>query len=342
MKIEKIAFALIVFIATITILYFGENLLIPIIFAIFLWFIISEISGVINRIAFFRHYVPSWIKNLFVSVLLLGLISGASSIITSNISSLSLSYDKYQLNIQRFISSINSTFKIDLESLANEQMGNFDFGSILTLLFNSLTGILGNAFIIIIYAVFIFLEEANFRTKLSLALGSQYDKTAFLLHQIERSVRNYIGLKTFLSFLTGIFSYFALLIIGVEAPAFWAFLIFLLNYIPTVGSLIATVFPAIFSIFQFGEILPAGLVLIIVGAIQVLVGNFLEPKMMGNSLNVSSLVAIISLSLWGALWGVTGMILSVPITVIIVIICSQFESTKAIAIMLSEKGKLND
>ena len=81
--------------------------------------------------------------------------------------------------------------------------------------------------------------------------------------------------------------------------------------------------------------------LTIVGVIQVLVGNILEPKLMGNSMNLSPLVSILALSLWGALWGVTGMILSIPITVIMVIICSQFEATKSVAIMLSEKGEIN-
>jgi predicted PurR-regulated permease PerM len=135
-------------------------------------------------------------------------------------------------------------------------------------------------------------------------------------------------------------SYFALIFIGIDVPLFWAFLIFLLNFIPTIGSLIGTLFPALFCLLQFGEITQGISVLAVVGAIQLVIGNIVEPKIMGNSLNLSSFVAIISLSLWGALWGVTGMILSIPITVIIVIILSQFQSTKSIAILLSEKGDL--
>lgn len=122
---------------------------------------------------------------------------------------------------------------------------------------------------------------------------------------------------------------------------FWAFLIFILNFIPTIGSLIATLFPALFCLLQFGEFSQFATVLTVVGSIQLLVGNIIEPKVMGNSLNLSPLVALISLSFWGTLWGITGMVLSIPITVIIVIILSQFNYTKPIAILLSEKGKLN-
>ena len=132
----------------------------------------------------------------------------------------------------------------------------------------------------------------------------------------------------------------ALEIIGIDSPVFWAFLIFILNFIPTIGSLVATLFPAIFCLLQFGEFTQGIQVLIFVGSTQLVVGNLLEPRLMGNTLNISPLVVIISLSFWGAIWGITGMLLSVPIAVIMVIVFSQFEQTKSIAIMLSKRGKI--
>ena len=132
-----------------------------------------------------------------------------------------------------------------------------------------------------------------------------------------------------------------MLFIGIDAPLFWAFLIFVLNFIPTIGSLIATTFPTIFAILQFGEFTPGFLVLAIIGSIQLVVGNFIEPKLMGNTLNISPLVVFLTLAIWGVMWGVIGMLLSVPITVILIIIMSEFPGTKPIAILLSQRGKLN-
>jgi predicted PurR-regulated permease PerM len=109
-----------------------------------------------------------------------------------------------------------------------------------------------------------------------------------------------------------------------------------------VGSLIATIFPAIFALLQFGEFTPAILVLTIVGSIQVVVGNFIEPRVMGNSLNISPLVVFLTLAIWGVMWGITGMLLSVPITVIMILIMSEFPSTQPLAILLSQKGELNN
>jgi predicted PurR-regulated permease PerM len=145
-------------------------------------------------------------------------------------------------------------------------------------------------------------------------------------------------MKTVVSLLTGILSYIVLAIIGVDFAVFWAFLIFLLNYIPTIGSLIATIFPALMALLQEGNFSHAFWVIAGVGAIQILVGNFIEPKVMGNSLNISSLVVILSLVIWGSLWGIIGMIIAVPITVIMIIIMAQFPNSRKFAIMLSKDG----
>lgn len=132
------------------------------------------------------------------------------------------------------------------------------------------------------------------------------------------------------------------MLIGVDFAIFWAFLIFLLNYIPTIGSLIATAFPAVLTLVQFETFTPFIIVLVAITGIQMVVGNFIEPKMMGNSLKISSLVVLLSLAFWGAIWGVTGMFLCVPITVILMIIFAQFPTSRPIAILLSDDGDIND
>jgi len=161
------------------------------------------------------------------------------------------------------------------------------------------------------------------------------------IKRVNTSISKYITLKSLVSLITGICSYVALYFLGVDSPVFWAFLIFLLNFIPTIGSLIATLFPSIIAVLQTGNFELFFWVLIIVGAIQILVGNVIEPKVMGNNLNVSTLVVFISLSFWGTIWGISGMVLSVPITVILIILLSQFDSTRNIAILLSEKGNVH-
>ncbi|NQX97430.1 MAG: AI-2E family transporter [Flavobacteriales bacterium] len=323
-------------------LIYGQSLLVPFVFALLLWFLVRKIRQLLDKIKFIRKYLPSWIKSLIPSIILITILGFISKLLSANINSLAKSYPIYEQNVEIMIAQLNEVFQINLIDYFKTHSGDFDFGIILKKIFKSLTDLLSNAFIIIIYALFIFIEETNFNSKLKAVFTqkNQYESLSNVLEKIEKSITSYIGLKTFVSFLTGLVSYIALLFIGIDAPLFWAFLIFLLNYIPTIGSLIGTLFPAVFCLLQFGEFTPSLLVLGIVGTIQVIVGNLLEPKLMGNSLNISSFVAIFALSFWGALWGITGMLLSVPITVIMVIVFSHFENTKPIAIMLSEKGKI--
>lgn len=339
---KNTAYFFITTIAIVVALIYGQSLLVPFIFAVLLWFIVRKIRQGLNKIKFVEKYFPSWLKSLVPAILLIAVFAFISKLLMANINTLAKSYPLYEGNVEVMIAQLNELFQINLIDYFKTHAGDFDFGSILQRIFKSLSDLLSNAFIITIYALFIFLEETYFHTKLKAVFSdnNQFMELNEVLEKIEESVSKYIGLKTFVSFLTGLASYIALLFIGIDAPLFWAFLIFLLNFIPTIGSLIGTIFPVIFCLLQFGDLSHGLLVLGIVGSIQVIVGNLVEPKLMGNTLNISSFVAIFALSFWGALWGITGMLLSVPITVIMVIIFSHFNSTKGIAIMLSEKGKI--
>lgn len=344
MSLSRTAYSLIIGIAVVVILVYTKNLLIPFVLALLVWFLIRGIKkNALDKVGFIRKYFPHWLRTTLSSLTIFAVVGVIVNMLVINIEGLSQSLPTYEKNINQIKDLVNSTFSIDIETLASDFIGDFDFSGILSNLFSSLTEIFGDAFTIVLYTMFLLLEDAVFPLKLKALYRSKssYENANELIGKIEKSVGSYLYLKTLVSILTGFLSFIALWAIGVEAPVFWAFLIFLLNYIPTIGSLIATIFPSLFTLLQFGEFGPFFWVLGIVGAIQLIVGNIVEPKVMGNSLNISSLVVILALSIWGVMWGITGMILSVPITVIMVIICAEFESTRPIAILLSEKGRVN-
>lgn len=342
MNITRAAAGLVLSIAIVVILIYGQTLMIPFVFALLIWFLVTKVKSVLDMIPFVKERFPNWVKSLVTSVLIFGTLGFVTSVLTASINSLAKSYKQYENNVVVMTQKVNDTFQIDLNAMLGDFISDFDFGGILESIFSSLSGLVGNAFMILVYVLFVFLEATSFQTKIRAVCKTdeQYAGVKEMLSKMEASITNYIGLKTLVSVITGLLSYIVLLIIGVDSPVFWAFLIFLLNYIPTIGSLTGTLFPAFFSLLQFGEFQPFFLVLIFVGVIQVIVGNVIEPKLMGNSLNISALVTILALSFWGAIWGITGMFLSVPITVMMVIVFAQFDGTRPIAIMLSEKGKV--
>lgn len=339
---KKIYIFLLIITAVIVCIY-AQSIIIPFILAILFWFLIRVIKKLLSRISFVDK-MPRWTITLFSSGVLLGFLVFAVSMISKNIAILSETLPVYEANVTKMTDAINQRFNIDLFAMAGDFAKDLNFGNILSSLLSTLTGLFGNAFTVLLYLVFLLLEEPIFPKKLKAMYPDKekFDHVNDLVSKIDHSIGNYIALKTFTSLLTGILSYVALLFIGIDAPLFWAFLIFVLNFIPTIGSLIATAFPTMFAVLQFGDFTPGLLVLGIVGAVQVVVGNFIEPRLMGNSLNISPLVVFLTLAVWGVIWGISGMLLSVPITVILIIIMSEFNGTRPFAILLSQKGTLNE
>lgn len=322
-------------------LIYGQSLIVPFVLAVLAWFLIRVVKKAIVKARFTKNW-PGWLLTILSTVFILGMLALATKLISTNIKELSQALPEYEKNITKISESINTTFNINVVDEVKELTGKMEFASVLKSVFNALTGIFGNTFTILLYLMFILLEESVFQVKLK-TIYKDPKRLAHIngiLNAIDHSVSNYISLKTLISLLTGFLSYFALLFIGIDAPFFWAFLIFLLNFIPTIGSLVATAFPAIFAMLQFGEFTPAILVLAIVGGIQVVVGNVIDPRVTGSTLNISTLVVFLTLVIWGAIWGIIGMLLSVPITVIMILILSEFPNGRPIAIMLSKKGTL--
>jgi len=342
MKASRITNSLLIAFAVVLIFIYGKNLILPFVVALIFWFLIKEIRDVLNKIKFIDEKIPNTVLNIIGFAAIFAIIGGVAKILTLNIQQLSAELPVYQNNITKVTQAINANFNIDIISAVKEFLGEYEYTNLLSILFNSLTDLFGDAFLIIIYTLFLLLEEPFFSKKIKAIYVKQDDLSEVnqVLAQIDKSIGRYISLKTLISLLTGILSYIALIFIGIDAPLFWAFLIFLMNYIPAVGSLIATVFPAMFAMLQFGELMPGVWVLIIVGAIQLVVGNFIDPKLTGSSLNVSPLVVLVGLAFWGAIWGIIGMILSVPITVMMIVIFSEFPSTQTLAILLTKDGSI--
>lgn len=342
MKIYSAASWMVIAFLMLFLLVYGEPILVPFVIALLIWFIVKKMRNLLDKSAFIRKYIPSWLKTGLASLVIFTAIFFIVEMITSNIQSLANSYSEYAKNVESIAIKINDLFNINLTNEINGFMRDFDFSMYLQSLFNSLSEILGNMVMIIFYVVFLFVEESLFQHKIKLIFepNNRFEKVSGILKKIDKSLSSYISLKSLVSLLTTTLSYFIMLGVGIDSPLFWAFLIFMFNFIPSIGPILGTILPALFSLIQFGEFVPAMIIFFGVGGVSVLVGSLVEPKLMGNTLNISPLVAILSLALWGSIWGIIGMLLSVPITVAMIIIFSQFPNTRPIAILLSERGRV--
>lgn len=342
MQLQSIASWFIIIALTIVALIYGQSLLIPFIFALLIWFVVKKVRNFVDKVQFIKKYIPAWIKTILASLLIFGLLIFIADVLIINIENLSSSYLAYAENADLIAQKINDTFEIDVHEEVTAFIKEFDFTNYLKSLINSLSEIVGNMVMVVFYAIFLFVEEGLFTHKVKLILHQRdrFENYKMIIEKIDCSMSNYISLKSLINFVTATISYFILLFLGVDSPIFWAFLVFMFNFIPSVGPILGTILPALFSLIQFGEFVPFFVILFGIGTTGTLVGSLLEPRLMGNTLNISPLVAVIALAFWGSLWGIVGMLLSVPITVAMIIIFSQFAATRPLAILLSEKGRV--
>ncbi|MFL2662841.1 MAG: AI-2E family transporter [Alphaproteobacteria bacterium] len=257
-------------------------------------------------------------------------------VLNSNLRSVVDNSSYYQNNLKNLI-NLFSNYKIEKFIKLNEVFNDVNFLEIFSKIINYFTELTGNFSLILIYIIFFIIEEKLLAEKIKFFFNRLTTKN--VLKKINSDVFKYFQIKTFTSFLTGIFTFLILYFFNSDLAPTLGIFAFFLNFIPFVGSLISILIPTIFSLIQFFSFFESIIILIMLTFSQILIGNFLETKMMGKTLNLSPIIMIVFLSIMGKVWGIAGMFLSVPILVFLLIIFSNLDSTKNIAILISEKIK---
>lgn len=346
MKVPNYLAVVLLVVVVFYLLIVGESLLLPLVIAIALWYLINTLAATLGRLSIGSFSIPGPIC-LGMSILtFLAAIWVVVNFLSSSFGGVMEMAPIYQENLIRRLETLSLPF-LDVGDIQGENFGQMiiewiDLPSYATSLAGSAAGILASSSLILIYIGFLFFEQGQFRNKIS-ALISDAEKEKEvngIFDRIRDDIQKYITIKMFTSTLTGILSFALLLLMGVDFAGVWGLLIFLLNFIPTVGSIIATMFPAMIALAQSDGYFLFLLVLGGIGAFQVMIGNVIEPRLMGSSFNLSPIVILLNLALWGTIWGIPGAFLCVPFLIIFTIIMSHFPRTRPIAIVLSSDGDL--
>lgn len=248
--------------------------------------------------------------------------------------------DAYLMNIIKSLRDVE-----DADSVI--KLFNIDWANTLMPILRSVSAsaieIAKNAVVTILLAVFLLLERHTLVPKIAAASQNKNnpEKASLMLDRINRQVSKYLGTKFILSLITGILFYLIALFTKLDLAFLWGVLAVLLNFIPTFGSIIITALTILMAVVQF---LPNWTPIIIVAvgtiAVQMIIGNILDPRVQGNQLNLSPFVILVSLSIFGYVWGIVGMFLAVPIISILQIAFANMDSTRGIAIMMSSGSSL--
>lgn len=309
-------------------------IVVPFLLAIFIAIICSPLIQLLHR-----WHVPKLVGIFVVMALILLLGTTLVSIVVQSLAELSRSLPEYQAQLnQAVLLILNRLADYHLVIEPRQLLSHINPGSAMTLATNTLAGLgamLTNTLLIILIVVFMLLEAHSIPAKVQLAMTNPTERLAQINHFLQ-SVNRYIAIKTIMSLLTGMVVALMLWWLGVSYALLWGVLAFLLNYIPNIGSIIAAV-PAVLMAFVDGGFSLAFGAAVVFIAVNLLVGNMLEPRLMGRGLGLSTLVVFLSLIFWGWMLGTVGMLLSVPLTMIVKIGLENSQSGRWVAVLLDSE-----
>jgi predicted PurR-regulated permease PerM len=313
-----------------------QSIFIPLLIAYFLFFVFSPLNTFLGK-----YKIPLSVLVILDLLVIIFLFGGITSVIIDSFGRFAEQLPQYELKLNNIVSSTALSLGLKDSQFTNFQVAkmlkDIDLGLIAGNLFSSTFSFLGTLLFVIFFFIFVVTGQQNIYNAISnryykkkhsndstLQPNENILKNTF--KEITDQVQRYVITKFLTSVLNGLSVGIILWIFGVDFLMVWAAFAFLLNFIPVVGSIIAVALPALMALVQFESVSYALLIALIVIVVQNIIGNFLEPKIFGNKLGLNPLVILLSLLLWGYVWGIVGILLSIPLTAIIKIIISRSDS----------------
>ncbi|MEM9059501.1 MAG: AI-2E family transporter [Pseudomonadota bacterium] len=325
-------------------LYLARAYLVPIAIAILVYLLINAFAASLQRTAVLGPRLPGWLAKLFSIIGLFALISVSVRVIANNVTELGdgLPADqgvllaRFEAMIARLGLNFGMTATDVFDRLALDQVVGWALGVA--------RGLISDVSLVFLYVLFLLIDERFYDRKLRALFPDDGQRRALeaSLHRISTEVRLYLWLMTLVSLGVALMTFLACRVTGLDGAGFWAFLAFALNFVPTIGSITAVVLPAVFGLLTLEDPTQLAILIAALAATQFVAGELVLPRLMGERLNLSSFVILLTLVVWGALWGPAGMFMAIPITVSLAMIAARFEATRPVAVFLSKDGRIPD
>jgi predicted PurR-regulated permease PerM len=328
------------------VLFIGRAVFVPIVFGVIAVYVVVDFTRLLQRIPVIGPRLPTQLRYGLSIFLIVAGIFFAVDMLVENYDGLVALAPRYQDSLLAMTHKISILLHLESEptwdSLRRNMLAQINIQAIVTGMLTSLSSLIIDLFVVVLYAAFLLVERSTFGEKLAnmSANSSNAARIRAVVTDINRRIGAYLALKTFLGVLLGAVCWGAMRSVGLEFAGLWAVLTALLNYVPYIGSVLAVALPVLMAMLQFGDVNSILIVLVSLSAIHFVIGNILDPYLMGNSLNLSPFAILASMAVWSALWGVPGAFLAVPITVSMTIIFSEFKMTRPVAVLLSKNGRL--
>lgn len=331
------------------VLYWLRDVMAPLALAVFLWLVIDGFADAIHTRARFgaRQYLPKWASLSIAVVLVLIAAVLTVAVVADSAAEFARKSEGYQARLDAGVAGFYEALKGPLgweegpPPTAAELFTSLDMTKFLGDVARAAQGLVSDGILIVIYVAFLFAAEASFPRKIVAIFRDEEDRgrVSATIGSMRASLERFLWVQTWTGAIPAAIAYVVLSLLGLDNALFWAFLIFLVSYVPTIGPIVATILPTMFALVQFDEGWRIAAVFAGVAAPLFVMGNIIQPRVQGETMNLSTIVVLIGLAVWGKLWGIPGMFLSSPLMVALMIVLAQFAETRWIAVLLSADGK---
>ena len=333
--------------AAILILYILKmtaNIMIPLVIALFIFIVVNPVLSRLDKMR-----IPSFLSMLITLILVVAvffLFVYIFFVMVNMLLQTDTGLPAYAVRVQQLDRQLSAFIApyLDEDPVTFSILAYLDINwygvamSSLTSISSKFISIISDAMLVLLYLLFMILERQTILPKLMAALPrGKVQRVSQMIARMNRQTAKYTFLKLIISVITGILFYFAAVITGLDFALVWGVLAVILNFIPTIGSIVCTAGTIVMALIQFApDWSNVVYVTVLMIGIEMVVGNIIDPKLQGVQLNISPLVILVALAVWGYIWGLAGMFLAVPLTSIIQIVCANIPTLRPIAILLSE------
>ncbi len=328
--------------ATLWFLIAARAVIQPLLIALFVWFLLGAITRRLTGVLRPLGIHSPWVGKLLSAICVFGLLLTVGAMLTASVGQFAVELPSYEARLDAMLASFADRLGMEPSIGLSDRLSDIEIAPAALNALGSAASFVTALIIVIVYVIFINKEVGVAEQKLARLLSEPAQRARVMVigARIVEDIETYIAVKVLIGIIQAVPTYVVLTLVGVNAAIFWAVIIFFFSFIPTIGTMIGVVFPTLMALIQFETLTPFFIVLTTLVPIQLFASNYLEPKLMGDRLNLSTLAVFIGIFAAGALWGVVGALVIVPLLAIAVIVFSRIPAMRPVAIMLSGDGEV--
>jgi AI-2 transport protein TqsA len=304
-------------------LSFTRPVLVPLVLAVIVYYLVSPVADFLEV----RAHIPRWLSTIFVMLLVAAAIAAIGLLFLTSVRGLIESADVYQTRLLAIATQVSGWLdRLGLTMTRDTLIAGVNdlrLERALTVAPRLAVTLVQNGMLVMLFVIFLLLGRTRQLIKHP------------VFRQIDRDIRRYLVIKFLISATTATIIWIILTAFGLELALVFAVLTFVLNFIPSLGSIVATLLPIPVALVQFPTLGPVIAIFVLSMTVQLIIGNGIDPLLMGQNLNLSPVTILAALVFWGLLWGVVGMLLAAPLTAILRIVLAQFETTRPVSELLA-------